>query len=219
MSGEVDAADPLRDDAYRDLFRAEPDAPEPSATGRLFRTYRVGDVTDALIAIKPEQARRLRTMQPEDAAPDSPPVEVAEVEVTEEPVAESRSKKRPKRSRAPGLRPGAVYVIDILVTVLVAFIESFVRGELGWLTGVALLVVSVYTATVVRMSDWVVVVIAPPIAFFMAAITAGQMNLSDTSVINRVAQVFFTLGTSWFWILGSIALAFATTVVRRRRSP
>jgi len=217
MSGEGDVPDPLHDEAYRDLFRASEEPAAPSETGRLFRTYRTEAATDALIALKPDQARRLRTMQIDEGVFESAPINITEV--AEEIPAQPRSKVRRPRAGAPGLRPGAVYVIDIALTVLIAFLEVLVRGNIGWMTGVALLVASGYTAAVVRMSDWVVAIIAPPIAFFVAAITAGQMNLSDTGLINRVAQVFFTLGTSWFWILGSIALAFATTLVRRRRLP
>jgi hypothetical protein len=217
MSGEGDVPDPLHDEAYRDLFRASEEPAAPSETGRLFRTYRTETATDALIALKPDQARRLRTMQIEEEAFEPVRLDLTEVEV--EPPAPAPTKARAGRSRAPGLRPGAVYVIDIALTVVIAFLEVFVRGDIGWMTGFALLIASGYTAAVVRMSDWVVVVIAPPIAFFIAAITAGQMNLADTGVVNRAAQLFFTLGTSWFWILGAIALAFATTLVRRRRSP
>jgi len=64
-----------------------------------------------------------------------------------------------------------------------------------------------------------VAAIAPPIAFLVAALTAGQVGLVDTSVVNRAAQVFFTLGENWYWVIGSIVLAFVITVLRRRLSP
>lgn len=217
MSGEVEAPDPLRDDAYRNLFRDAEEPAAPSETGRLFRTYRASASTNALIALKPEQAKRLRTMNIDEEGIES--VQIDLTEVVEEPVAVAPKVPRVKRSRAPGLRPGAVYVIDIALTLLVAFLEVLLRGQIGWMTGVALVIASVYTASVVRMSDWVVVILAPPIAFFLATVTVGQLNVSDTGLINRVAQVFFMLGTNWFWVVGAIALAFVTTLVRRRRSP
>lgn len=218
MSGEVEAPDPLHDDAYRDLFRADESASHAIETGRLFRTFRVEGPTEAIIALKPDQARRLRTMHRHEGIAEPEVIDLTQVEVNGPPTVKP-PKVRPAKGRAPGLRPGAVYVIDIVLTVLVAFIEISLRGGIGWMTGVALIIASVYTASVVRLADWVVAVIAPPIAFFLAAATAGQMNLTDTGVINRVAQVFFTLGTSWFWIIGAIALAFLMVVVRRRRSP
>jgi hypothetical protein len=228
MSGDVSGPDPLADDAYRDLFR-EPGLPAPKTnaesraeTGRLFRTSRAQSDTEAIIAIRPEQARKFRTLAVEetvsDIATDPAPVAPVIPRATSAPT--SVEEERPAR-RAPGLRPGAVYLIDIGLVVLVALIEVFLMGGIGWITGIALVVAAAYTAWVIRLSDWVVAAIAPPIAFFVAAITAGQIGLSAAggSLLNRIAQVFFILGTNWFWILAAIALAFVLTTVRRRKRP
>jgi hypothetical protein len=43
--------------------------------------------------------------------------------------------------------------------------------------------------------------------------------VAGDSLLNRFAQVFFILGTSWIWILGAMALAFALTAIRRRTQP
>ena len=227
MSGEASVPDPLVDDAYSDLFR-KPDSPEPTSapepqveTGRLFRTFRAETAAEAIVAVRPEHARKLRTL----AAADTPgTAEVRSPEpriVVEEAMVDSMAPAERTRRRPPGLRPGAVYLIDIGLTVLVALIEVLLAGGIGWITGVALLVAAAYTGWVVRLSDWVVAVIAPPIAFFVATITAGQIGLgvAGDSLINRFAQVFFVLGTSWIWILGAMALAFALTAVRRRTQP
>jgi hypothetical protein len=229
MSGEAPGPDPLTEDAYRDLFReaelpAPVDTPESRAeTGRLFRTSRAQTDTEAIVAIRPEQARKFRSLtvaavepdpvsEPAPSAPETPRVARASISVDEE--------DRPRR-RAPGLRPGAVYLIDIGLVVLVALIEVFLTSQIGWITGIALVVAAGYTAWVVRLSDWVVAAIAPPIAFFVAAITAGQIGLGGAGggLLNRIAQVFFILGTNWFWILAAIALAFVLTTLRRRKRP
>ena len=228
MSGDVSGPDPLADDAYRDLFR-EPEllAPKTSAesraeTGRLFRTSRAQSDTEAIIAIRPEQARKFRTLTVEEVASNftAEPAPVAPVVPRATSAPPSGEEERPVR-RAPGLRPGAVYLIDIALVVLVALIEVFLRGDIGWITGIALVVAAAYTAWVIRLSDWVVAAIAPPIAFFVAAITAGQIGLSAAggSLLNRIAQVFFILGTNWFWILAAIAIAFVLTTLRRRKRP
>jgi hypothetical protein len=229
MSGEASVPDPLVDDAYRDLFRdagppEPPSTPEPRAeTGRLFRTFRAETATEAIVAVRPERARKLRTLAADDTAGQivrEASVATPEVSVGEESIDVTVTPERPRR-RAPGLRPGAVYLVDIGLTVLVALIEVLLAGGIGWITGVALLVAAAYTGWVVRLSDWVVAVIALPIAFFVAAVTAGQIGLgvAGDSLLNRFAQVFFILGTSWIWILGAMALAFALTAIRRRTQP
>lgn len=229
MSGEAPGPDPLTEDAYRDLFR-EAELPEPvdtpesrAETGRLFRSSRAQTDTEAIVAIRPEQARRLRTLVADENTPD--------VVVESPPPAQPSARTGPRRTkhdegarptrRAPGLRPGAVYLIDIGLVVLVALIEVFLTDQIGWITGIALVVAAGYTAWVVRLSDWVVAAIAPPIAFFVAAITAGQIGLSGTSgaLLNRIAEVFDILGTNWLWILAAIALAFVLATVRRRKRP
>jgi hypothetical protein len=224
MSGEASVPDPLVDDAYRGLFREAdtpepPSAPEPQAeTGRLFRTFRTETATEAIVAVRPEHARKLRTLATADTSGTAEVRPQAPRIVVEEAMVDSMASADRPRRRPPGLRPGAVYLIDIGLTVLVALIEVLLAGGIGWITGVALLVAAAYTGWVVRLSDWVVAVIALPIAFFVATITAGQIGLgvAGESLVNRFAQVFFILGTSWFWILGAMALAFALTAVRRR---
>jgi hypothetical protein len=228
MSGEASGPDPLADDAYRDLFReAELPAPDTNSesraeTGRLFRTSRAQTDTEAIVAIRPEHARKFRTLAVEEVVSNgvAEPAPVTPVTPRETSAPARVEQERPAR-RAPGLRPGAVYLIDIALVVLVALIEAFLMGGVGWITGIALLVAAAYTAWVVRLSDWVVAAIAPPIAFFVAAMTAGQIGLGAAggSLLNRIAQVFFILGTNWFWILAAIALAFALTTVRRRKRP
>lgn len=229
MSGEAPGPDPLTEDAYRDLFReAAPPAPESTPesraeTGRLFRTSRAQTDTEAIVAIRPEHTRKFRSLTVDEAAPNLIDVQThnaPQAPGAAGPTTSAEEKERPRR-RAPGLRPGAVYLIDIGLVVLVALIEVLLTSSVGWITGIALVVAAGYTAWVVRLSDWVVAVIALPIAFFVAAITAGQIGLSATggSLLNRIAQVFLILGTNWFWILAAIALAFVLTTVRRRKRP
>jgi hypothetical protein len=243
MSDAPSDADPALDDAYRDFFRDEPAPPQhdvesvpgstPQAvveeaveveTGRLFRS-RTADGSEAILAVRPEQVRRLRTLG--DDEPEAPPAElIVEDRVDERIVpvipAPATRADRTQRTGAPGLRPGAVYVIDIVVTVIAALIDVYLLGDgIGWLTGVGLLIATAFTAWVVRRSEWVTAAIAPPLAFLVAALTAGQLNLATSggSFVDRIAQVFFTLGNNWLWILGSVALATGISAVRHRLRP
>jgi hypothetical protein len=122
--------------------------------------------------------------------------------------------------RSRRISGGAVYIIVIGVTVLVGFANALLTdGDVGWPTGLALLVSSVYAALTVRRSDDVVAIIVPPLAFLLTAMTAGQLLLgsAEGSLLNRAVIVFFTLADNWMWIIGSTAAALVIVLVRRRR--
>jgi len=233
------SGDPALDDDFSEYFRpAEPSVepgtePEPAAstgTGRLFRSAGATESTGAIPALRADQLRKLRTTQRDAVSTPQPAAEpelvlegLVETSNIEQPPPTIRS--RPERRmrgerKAPGLRPGAVYVVDIVVTMLFAFIDVLIRSDgLGWITGLGMVIAAVYTALVVRQSEWVVTLIAPPLAFLAAALTAGQLNLgpSGDSILNRIAHVFFTLGGNWFWIVLAVGAAFAISLVRQRR--
>jgi hypothetical protein len=94
------------------------------------------------------------------------------------------------------------------------------RTQLGWLTGISLLAASAYGALVVRREDAYVAVVAPPLAFFLATITAGQLTLPPTGdlLVREAIMIVTTLGANAVWIFGSTLVALAIVLVRRRRS-
>lgn len=218
---------------------------EPADTGRLFRTNRATTETTAIIALRTDQAAKLHTLQVIDNGPATeseapaqlpglvPPTgrHVAPAIITITPDAklpdtpsERTAQRTFRTSTTPtkerGLRPIGVYVVVIGATLLFAIIDIFVGGPgLGLLTGLALLISSGYAALTVRTADLATAVIAPPIAFFLAAITIGQIGVTSTGgiILGRAVAVFFTLADNWLWVIGSTLLAFAIVVVRTRR--
>jgi hypothetical protein len=71
----------------------------------------------------------------------------------------------------------------------------------------------------VRPIDLWVAVIAPPLAFLVATLTAGQISpTSGTSLTGRAATVFVTLGLNAPWIIGATMLALVIVLVRRARA-
>ena len=123
---------------------------------------------------------------------------------------------------APGVRATGVWLVVIGVTVVMGFADALVVGrtQLGWLTGISLLAASVYGALVVRREDAIIAVIAPPLAFFLATITAGQLTLPPTGdlLVREAFMIVTTLGANAAWIFGSTIVALIIVLVRRRRS-
>lgn len=209
-------------------------------TGRLFRSQGVAGNDVAVLALTSDHGRKLRTLVREDVDP-SLPVKVNSAAVVsgaaivvddaallhDEPVKQSRSERRRHNAprefshRSPGISAGAVYLIVIGVTFIVALVNAWLGGgELGWPTGVALLASSSYCAWRVRREDDVVAILTPPIAFFIAAVTAGQLfrGASGGGLLNRAQLVFFTFAYNWYWVLGTTIVAVVLVLVRRRRS-
>lgn len=110
-----------------------------------------------------------------------------------------------------------VYAVTIGVTVILAFGETlFFGGEPGIITGIGLLLVSIFAAFTVRTYDGIHAIFAPAIAFFVASITAGQVGVSATGLTGRAVVVFFLLGGNWMWIVGSTVAALVIVALRRR---
>lgn len=235
--------DPRDEAAEQGVIPAQPPVavpPDPIAdTGRLFRSQGVVDHDEAVLALTSDHAGRLRTLvrRDETVLPSDGPVDgQAAVEAEGEQVLvvegidhadTSTSGRRGRRRRgaqpghrARGITGGAVYLIVIGVTLLVAFANVLIAGgAVGWLTGLALVISSVYAALTVRREDDTVAIIVPPVAFLVAALTAGQLFIgsAEGSLLNRAVIAFFTLADNWIWIIGATAAALVIVLVRRRR--
>lgn len=217
---------------------AAPAAPrEPSDTGRLFRSARAESAT-AIIAIRPDQASKLRTLTPaaapaaparaESAAPISINSSAAPAAALLPPVDYEDERPRSSRRELPGipsfsggLTSMAAYLFVIIVTLVAGLIDAFAFGEgLGAFTGIFLLIATVIAALRVQIQDAIVPVLAAPIAMLIAALTVGQLNLgnSGTSLTSRAVAFFFTFANNWLWIFASVIIALIVMIVRRSRS-
>ena len=131
----------------------------------------------------------------------------------------TRKERRDDRERtgSGSLTGLGVYAVTIGVTLILAFGETFLfGGEPGIITGIGLLVVSVFAAFTVRTYDGIHAIFAPAIAFLIVSLTAGQMGITATGLTGRAVVVFFLLGSNWIWILGSTAAALVIVALRRR---
>lgn len=200
-------------------------------TGRLFRSTGAPDDTEALLAVPTSQASKLRTLKQGDQAPAAPvvigalPVVVEDVVVEREP---ARSPLRRRESRVDeasehrGPRTGSLtaigaYVIVIAVTVILALGSALIFGQaMGILTGVGLIATSVFSALAIRRNDDINAIFAPPIAYFLTIVTAGQIGLNVQSFSGRLVEIFFLMGTNWIWLAASVLAALIIVALRRR---
>lgn len=155
-----------------------------------------------------------------------PAVVAAEAEVVvPAPVVEAIEPAAPRKPGAHaqrGLSAGAVWLVVIGITVVMGFADALAVGQtgLGWLTGVSLVIASVYAAIAVRPQDALIAVVAPPLAFFLATITAGQLTLTGSGdlLVREAFMIVTTLGANALWIFGATVAALVIVLVRRSRS-
>ena len=131
---------------------------------------------------------------------------------------ERREERRESQRASSGSLTGlGVYAVTIGVTLILAFGETLVfGGEPGVITGIGLLVVSIFAAFAVHTYDGIHAIFAPSIAFFVVTLTAGQVGINATGLTSRAVVVFFLLGGNWIWIVGSTAAALVIVALRRR---
>jgi hypothetical protein len=200
-SSSLDAAPAVAAAAAAAAVASRP-AP-PVQTGRLFRSAGAeGPATlDAIPAIDPEYlaAKQAQRQAEAKAAP---------------------KEKAPRKQGGSGLTWSGVAVVVVLGTVLVAFADAVINNSLGILTGIALLVTSVYCALLVRPADIWAAVVMPPLGFLAAALTAGQLTLDSAGslVVREGYMLLKTLAQGAPWIIGTTAICLGIVLVRRRRT-
>ena len=202
-------------------------------TGRLFRSLRAHPQPQTLPALRRDQAARFKSLNStQDSGPVSRPVSpaapafVALDEDLASPVAQFAPPESMDAARIwtassmSGMKPGLVYLIPLVATVLVGLVNAIFLGPgIGWPTGVALLISSVVCALRVRLVDASVAVIAPPLAFLAAAAIAGQigMSIAGGPVIGAASNLFLALSGNVLWLVGATLASLLVVVIRTRR--
>ena len=192
-------------------------------SGRLFRSVGAAALPEAIPALTSSQASRLRSVR--DRAPDVMQVETIRpdplpaVAVLETPIEYAPREPEVESPREGRITAIGVYVGVIGLTTLIAFGEVLIfGGQPDWITGVALVAVSIAAALGVRRRDDFTAVFAPPLAFLVVAVTAGQLNGVGSTLTSRAIAAFFVLGYNWMWIVGATLAALVIVVLRRRRT-
>jgi hypothetical protein len=238
-------AGPSEPDAIDQIDKAP--SPDMSGDGRLFRSQGVFGHADTVLAV-PIGSRLKSLARTSDMADSADGADVPKdsrervVPVTstkdssrsaELPRPPAPVEARPRREGAepseveattafgsPAIPTFALWIIISSATLVFGFVNALTSsGHLGSLTGIALLLSTIASALLVRRSDLFLVVIAPPLMFGLAALTVGQFFLGSAGgLLNRLVEVFFTLGANWYWIVGSVVAAAVVLIVRRARS-
>ncbi len=223
-------------DEYEALFRPDEPAPKPIEvaagpveTGRVFKSQGVQGNEEALLALPTSRTSKLRTLERVSSPPESE--HVSQVGIALHSPAPDRTGHIPapvipKEERIAASGRGAVfgtlsalwiYGITIGVTLIFGLADVLIfGGEPGAFSGFGLLAVSIFVSLAIRSKDDSQAIFAPAIAFFVMAVTVGQINVTDTSLINRFVTVFFILGNNWFWVIGSTIIALGVVAFRRR---
>ena len=201
-------------------------------TGRLFRSLRAHPQPETLPALRRDQAARFRSLS---SSQDSGPVVIAEspgatTGLVGEPDAADLGYMAPRMSAdeariwtassMSGLKPGLAYLIPLVATFVVGLANAFLLGPgIGWPTGLALVLSSIFGALRIRLVDASVAVIAPPLAFLAAAATAGQigMSMAGGPIIAAGSNLFFALSSNVLWIVGATLVSLAIVLIRSRR--
>lgn len=197
---------PVREPEPMDVVPAVVSTAAPAVTGRLYRSAGAeGPATDGAIpAIDPEYLAAREAQRAAEAAAAPKP----------------RPAKKPATQGGSGLTWSGVVVVVMLGTILVGFADALINDSLGIITGIALLVSSVYCALLVRPADIWAAAIIPPLAFLAATLTAGQLTLDSAGsfVVREGYMILKTLAQNAPWIVGTTLICFVIVIVRRRRA-
>lgn len=148
--------------------------------------------------------------------PQTPGSAATEAETPE--LTASRAAQRRREARAlRGPSGWVVLAAEVLVVVAAGFVNALATNQIGIITGAVLIGMAVIGALLVRQVDGALAVMAPPLAFFAALITAGQLTVGPgDAFITQGLLILQGLGTNAVWIFAATVLAWAIVWFRRR---
>lgn len=211
-------------------------------TGRLFRSLHAQGAGDAIVALDPADLVTLRSVSlrgddplagpdpqwdpdfehlfaPADSDADPKvTVETAEPAPEPPPLDDPEVQSTPAQAAHTGIPAWAAVLTVFGATILIGIADVVVTGNLGWLTGIALVVSAGYAAATVRPADGYWVIVSAPLAFLATTVTVGQVTITGGGFLVRQGLLIpFTLGRNAVWIILATAVAAVIVGIRRRR--
>ncbi|MEO6822032.1 MAG: DUF6542 domain-containing protein [Candidatus Nanopelagicales bacterium] len=196
----------------------------PAAGGRAGRPVDTGRLYHSAGADGPATSEAIPALPLRREAIVATPA-VAAIPLLSDPVATASGE-----APAPAARPvsaqtgrGLTYLGVAAVitgpTLLVGLVQAVMSHQIGWFTGLVLLVASTYAALTVRRLDFAAAVVVPSLAFLVTTLIAGQLALESggSLMLRESYMIFRTLAVNAPWILAATAIAAVIVLVRRRR--
>ncbi len=195
------------------LRQARPDAPDAGVAAAIVAPGAAALEVDGDPAAAPEPTPvRFEAVAP--APGGSPVVGAAAGAVTGRPAGTAAA------DDTRGLTYVGVAVVVGAPTLLVGLAQAIIGNRISWLTGLVLLVTSIYAALTVRASDRSAAVVVPPLAFLVTTLVAGQLTLAEggSFLVREGFMIFRTLAENAPWVLGATAVAAVIVLLRKARA-
>ena len=200
------------------------DAPiAPAAGGRAGRPVDTGRLYHSAGADGPATSEAIPALPLRREATAAAPA-VAAIPVLSDPAIASVEAAAPAAhpvttKTGRGLTYLGVVAVVTVPTLLVGLVQAAMSHEIGWVTGLVLLVTSTYAALTVRRTDFTAAVVMPSLAFLVTTLIAGQFALESggSRLVREGYMIFRTLAVNAPWILAATAIAAVIVLVRRRK--
>lgn len=196
-------------------------------TGRLFRSATAPEESGAIPAVDPSQTSTLRSLSPDAAVAvaavpadtaENPFVSADQASSPAEPVGRHRASHA--SSSSGGLTLAGIWFVTIGVTLVFALINVFIAHELSWLTGVGVLLATIFCSVTAKRADAIWTIFAAPLVYFLVTITVGQLTLDRTGGLasREGLMIVQSLGRALPFLAGSVVIALIIYLVRRART-
>lgn len=114
-----------------------------------------------------------------------------------------------------------VIILTSVAMMIVMAIDIVATGDIGIVSNVGLVIVSLIGALKVRTADYQSAIWVAPIAWLIALLTTGQLApmRGGSFLREQVLHLAYGLAMHAWWILGATALSAGVAIFRRGRRP
>ena len=189
-------------------------------TERLYRSAKFPDPNAAADPLAERQNSNTNVITPaiEDVAASpgvTPPIDTAEAAAPTRPYVPSQL---PEADSGRGLGTFVVFLIIAGLTSVVGFLDMQLNRQFTWITGAVFVGACIIGAVSVRRRDLWTAVIAPPLAYLVALLIAGQpstLGSTGSLIIREVSLVATGLAFNAPFIFGGTIAALIIVLIRR----
>ena len=124
-----------------------------------------------------------------------------------------------ERSSTGGFTYAGTILISLTVMMIAMTIDALPDKEIGYFSAASLVVVALFMALKVRVTDLTAALWSPMLVWFGALMTAGQIARprAGSTKERELVLILHGLADHAWWILGATALAAVVVAIRRFR--